>query len=138
MRQDDKTIQVVQLQGTEKKLYALVGPIVMDPKVLKQNYNFPFRTTDKFQWYLAMKGKQVVGFLPVEHRGAQWIINNYYVEKKDADVLRLLIDEALKEEEGKRLFSAVAFIEDREVFKEKGFGEEKVWSRYVKMVRNNG
>ena len=36
-------IQIVQLHGTDKKLYELVAPLVMSPEVLKQNYNYPFR-----------------------------------------------------------------------------------------------
>ena len=35
-------IQIVQLHGTDKKLYELVAPLVMSPEVLKQNYNYPF------------------------------------------------------------------------------------------------
>ena len=38
-------IQIVQLHGTDKKLYELVAPLVMSPEVLKQNYNYPFRTS---------------------------------------------------------------------------------------------
>lgn len=34
-------IQIVQLHGTDKKLYELVAPLVMSPEVLKQNYNYP-------------------------------------------------------------------------------------------------
>ena len=33
-------IQIVQLHGTDKKLYELVAPLVMSPEVLKQNYNY--------------------------------------------------------------------------------------------------
>jgi hypothetical protein len=39
-------IQIVQLHGTDKKLYELVAPLVMSPEVLKQNYNYPFRTSE--------------------------------------------------------------------------------------------
>ena len=35
-------IQIVQLHGTDKKLYELVAPLVMSPEVLKQNYQLPF------------------------------------------------------------------------------------------------
>ena len=33
--------QIIELQGTEKRLYQLVAPLVMNPEVLKQNYNYP-------------------------------------------------------------------------------------------------
>lgn len=59
-------IQTIQLHGTDKQLYKIVAPLVMDPEVLKMNNNYPFKTTDKFIWFIATNGKHVVGFLPVE------------------------------------------------------------------------
>lgn len=41
-------IQIIQLQGTDKRLYELVAPLVMNPDILKQNYNYPFRTSEGF------------------------------------------------------------------------------------------
>lgn len=47
-------IQIVQLHGTDKKLYELVAPLVMSSKVLKQNYNYPFRTSEEYEWFVAL------------------------------------------------------------------------------------
>ena len=58
--------QIIELQGTEKRLYQLVAPLVMNPEVLKQNYNYPFRTSESFVWFVAVDGKEVVGFIPLE------------------------------------------------------------------------
>ena len=59
-------IQIVQLHGTDKKLYELVAPLVMSPEVLKQNYNYPFRF---FNFgCLFLKRKSTSGLL-------LWIIN---------------------------------------------------------------
>ena len=52
--------QIIELQGTEKRLYQLVAPLVMNPEVLKQNYNYPFRTSESFVWFVAVDGKEVV------------------------------------------------------------------------------
>ena len=57
-------IQIVQLHGTDKKLYELVAPLVMSPEVLKQNYNYPFRTSEEYEWFVALDNKHVVGFVP--------------------------------------------------------------------------
>ena len=35
-------VQIIQLQGTDKRLYELVAPLVMNPEILKQNYNYRF------------------------------------------------------------------------------------------------
>ena len=55
--------QIVELKGTEKRLYQLVAPLVMNPVVLKQNYNYPFRTSENFIWFVAVEGKEIVGFI---------------------------------------------------------------------------
>ena len=52
--------QIVELKGTEKRLYQLVAPLVMNPVVLKQNYNYPFRTSENFIWFVAVEGKEIV------------------------------------------------------------------------------
>ena len=61
-------IETVQLGGTDKQLYQLVAPLVMNPEVLKQNYNFPFRTKESFVWFIALENEEVLGFIPVENR----------------------------------------------------------------------
>ena len=38
-------MQILKLQGTDRQLYRLVGPLVMNPKVLKSNNNYPFKNT---------------------------------------------------------------------------------------------
>ena len=39
-------IQTIQVQGTEKRLYQLIAPLVMNPDVLSANNNYPFKTTN--------------------------------------------------------------------------------------------
>ena len=68
--------QIVELKGTEKRLYQLVAPLVMNPVVLKQNYNYPFRTSENFIWFVAVEGKEIVGFIPLEHKNSEIIMNN--------------------------------------------------------------
>lgn len=129
-------IQTLQVQGAEKRLYQLVAPLVMDPEVLRANNNFPFKTTDQFVWYIAVEGKNVVGFIPVEQRGAIFIINNYYVRDDNKVVLSQLLTsviDSLKKE--KELF-AVVLTNHKMVFEKQGFVIEKIWKRYVKMRRD--
>lgn len=130
-------IQIVQIQGTDKKLYELVAPLVMNPKVLKQNHNYPFRTSEEFEWFIALDDNRVAGFVPVEHKRYEWVINNYYVEGKSAETLKLLLEKVLEKQDEKIGLTAVSLVEDKEVFGELGFSEEKVWTRYVRMTKSN-
>ncbi len=128
-------IQIVQLHGTDKKLYELVAPLVMSPEVLKQNYNYPFRTSEEYEWFVALDNKHVVGFVPVEHKKYECVINNYYIKERNVDTLKLLLEKVLEKQGEESSLTAVSFVEDRDVFSELGFLEDKVWTRYVKMKK---
>ena len=84
-------IQTIQVQGTEKRLYQLIAPLVMNPDVLSANNNYPFKTTEQYVWFIAIDKKSVVGFMPVEHRRSGCVINNYYVSGDNRETLSLLI-----------------------------------------------
>lgn len=128
-------IQIVQLKGTEKQLYKLVAPLTMSPEVLKQNYNYPFRTSEDYIWFVALDNKHVVGFIPVENKRNEHIINNYYVKEKNADTLKILLETVIEVLGENADLTAISFLEDRAVFEELGFSEEKIWTRYIKMKR---
>jgi hypothetical protein len=42
-------MKIMTLQGTDKLLYELVAPLVMNPAILRQNNNYPFKTS-RFVW----------------------------------------------------------------------------------------
>lgn len=129
-------IQIVQLQGTDRRLYQLVAPLVMNPEVIKQNYNYPFRTSEDYEWFVALDNKNVVGFIPVENKKFESVINNYYIKGKNEGTLKLLLEKIVETADSERGFTAVSFLEDTAVFKQFGFSEEKVWTRYVKMKKD--
>lgn len=126
-------IQILQLKGTDKRLYRLVATLVMDPVVLKQNYNYPFPTSEDYTWFIALEGRQVVGFIPVKCKGYECIINNYYINGKNKDVLKQLLEKIIAGIDEEWELTATCFVEDTPVFEEMGFTEEIVWIRYVKM-----
>lgn len=125
--------QIIELKGTEKRLYQLVAPLVMNPEVLKQNYNYPFRTSESFVWFVAVDGKDVVGFLPVEYRKREVVINNYYIKENNIEVLKALLEKVIASIGEDKQLSSVTFIEHQKAFQDLGFSVEKMWKRYVKM-----
>ena len=128
-------IEIVQLPGTDAELYRLVAPLVMNPKVLKQNLNYPFRTSEKFIWFVAKKEEEVVGFVPVECKRAELVINNYYIQGKSAEILTLLLEAVIEAFSEEAELASVTFVEDAETFASLGFGIEKKWTKYVRMKR---
>lgn len=128
-------MQTIQVQGTEKRLYQLVAPLVMDPDVLRANNNYPFKTTERYVWFIAIKNQMVVGFIPVEQRGSVSIINNYYVANNNSEVLETLLAAAMEAVGKERMLSAVVLQQHLPVFQKCGFVVEKVWKRYIKMQK---
>ena len=129
-------VQIIQLQGTDKRLYELVAPLVMNPEILKQNYNYPFRTSEDFVWFVAVDKKKVIGFIPVEEKKKEYVINNYYIESNNEDTLKLLLEKVISETNTSKELTSVTFLEHSSLFKDLGFSEEKIWTRYVKMKKD--
>ena len=129
-------VQIIQLQGTDKRLYELVAPLVMNPEILKQNYNNPFRTSEDFVWFVAVDKKKVIGFIPVEEKKKEYVINNYYIESNNEDTLKLLLEKVISETNTSKELTSVTFMEHSSLFKDLGFSEEKIWTRYVKMKKD--
>lgn len=59
-------MNILKLQGLDGRLFDLVAPLVMNPAVLRQNNNYPFKTTRNHVWYIAMDEQRVLGFMPVK------------------------------------------------------------------------
>ena len=129
-------VQIIQLQGTDKRLYELVAPLVMNPEILKQNYNYPIRTSEDFVWFVAVDKKKVIGFIPVEEKKKEYVINNYYIESNNEDTLKLLLEKVISETNTSKELTSVTFMEHSSLFKDLGFSEEKIWTRYVKMKKD--
>ncbi len=126
-------INIIQLQGTEKRLYQLIAPLIMNPEVLQKNNNYPFKTTKDFIWFIARNNKNVIGFVPVEVRGHLAIINNYYIKDEEEETLKKLIEQAVTEFSGKKKLQSVTLIEHQNIFAQCGFTLIKELKLYVKM-----
>ena len=45
-------MEVISLHGTEDRLYELVARLVMNPDIIRQNNNYPFKTTSAYMVYM--------------------------------------------------------------------------------------
>ncbi|WP_300812076.1 hypothetical protein [uncultured Bacteroides sp.] len=130
-------MEIMKLGGTDERLYPLVGPLVMNPKVLKQNNNFPFRTAENYVWYIAGTDGHVQGFVPLEKKKNEYVVNNYYIENKSVCVLKALLEKISDDVKDDTTLAAVVLLEDVPAFKELEFSVEKEWTRYVRMKKIN-
>ena len=87
-------------------------------------------------WFVAVEKRKVIGFIPVEEKKKECIINNYYVEDNNESTLKLLLEKVISNATAGKELTSVTFMEHCSLFKELGFSEEKVWTRYVKMKKD--
>ncbi|RGN46072.1 hypothetical protein [Bacteroides sp. OM05-12] len=128
-------IAIELIGGLDSRLYELVAPLVMNPEVLRQNRNYPFKTTKKHQWLIAISQESVIGFLPMEIRDKQVIINNYYTKEENQEVLDLLIKNAIKFFGDDYYLVSVTQRQHIPTFLQNGFTIELEWKNYVKMKK---
>lgn len=123
-------MEILQLDGLAPQLFRLIGPLAMNPKVLKANNNYPFKTTEHFQWYIAAEENNVIGFVPVEQKGSSFVINNYYIHNDNKEVMAKLL-EAIKT---KNNLYAIVQTKHEAIFSSCGFQTEHRWTNYIKMI----
>lgn len=124
-------MEIIKLNGTDNRLYSLVARLVMSPAILRQNNNYPFKTTLHHTWYVALDNGTVAGFLPVKRTSAGLCIDNYYVRSDSAETLGELVREVVDDTQGPLL----AVVHKRHVksFAERGFVTRTGWTKYEKM-----
>lgn len=129
-------IKIIQLNGTDKQLYELVAPLVMDPKIIQYNQNYPFKTGEQFVWFIALSDDEVIGFIPLEQRSQQWVINNYFVNpNQEIKGFRALLKAVCKFDRKKKRLTAVVQFNHKTYFSEQGFEITKEWKVYLKMEK---
>ena len=131
-------MNILKLGGLDCRLFELVAPLVMNPAVLRQYNNYPFKTTRKYVWYVAEDGGRVLGFMPVKMAETNYRVDNYYISGDDSSVMERLLDGVIRD------FSfglpLVAIVHERHVegFSRKNFISCVEWKRYVKMRYHEG
>ena len=84
-------MEILRFNGLDKKLYELVAPLVMNPAILRQNNNYPFKTSSRYVWYVAIENDNVVGFIPLKSKEDGFSLDNYYVSGDDTETLENIL-----------------------------------------------
>lgn len=126
-------MNIVRLEGLDTKLYDLLAPLVMNPAILRQNNNYPFKTTHRHVWYIAMSDETVVGFMPVKKTSEGNCIDNYYISGDDPSTIIQLLDYIVMDVDSRLILTALVHKRHVEVFKNHHFYTNKEWKNYDKM-----
>lgn len=122
-------------KGVDERLYQKVARLVMDPDVLRENNNYPFKTSEHYQWFVASDCQKVVGFMPVELKKNSIVLNNYYVCGGDGKILDALIKAVVQSNDSMFTLQAVVLSRDIDVFQRNNFEIIRKWKLYVRMER---
>ncbi|MDR1304083.1 MAG: hypothetical protein LBK76_02555 [Verrucomicrobiales bacterium] len=130
-----KKLTIKKIGGTDERLYPLVGPLAMNAEVIKQNGGYPFKTSDKFTWYIALDGKAVVGLLPVEQKAVGIEVANYYLAADDPVLLKRMLAVVTSDFSGLGNFVFVARTAHAKACWDNNFKVEKKWVKYTRMIK---
>lgn len=129
-------MEVIRLHGTEDRLYELVARLVMDPDIIRQNNNYPFKTTPQYIWYLCMCEGVVAGFMPVKNTSGGLYIDNYYIKEDKREILEALIISIISATD--RPVTALCHKRHTEMFRRHGFITCTIFAQYNRMQRVAG
>ena len=124
-------MEVISLHGTDDRLYELVSRLVMNPEILRQNNNYPFKTSNGHTWYLCMDNGCVSGFMPVLTKGRGLYIDNYYISGDEPEILDLLTEAILASTD--KTVTVLSHKRHSGLFRRHGFISGTVFSLYDKL-----
>ena len=127
-------MEVIRLGGTDRRLYELVAPLVMNPAIIRQNNGYPFKTSAGYVWYIAVENGTVEGFMPLRKNSSGMLIDNYYIRGDSAQTIYRLLDSISAGPEGALTLTATVFKRHVDMFKRRRFRSAVEWKNYDKMT----
>jgi hypothetical protein len=110
----------------------------MNAAVLKQNNNVAFRTSEKHVYCIALDDDEnCIGFIPVKKKGDIGEINNYYIQDRNPEIIKILIKLAEKysKDEKLKLLSIIAQIQDYDTIRKLKFSIEKTFVKNTRFTK---
>ena len=131
-------MNIIRLNGEEKRLYELVAPLVMNPAIIRQNNNYPYKTEKDYIWYIVTDdGGNVEGFMPLKPKISGYYIDNYYISNDNKETIDLLLTTILKEFGEENEITALVKKSHAKEFTKFGFISWNELKNYIKMDYKN-
>lgn len=93
-------LKVRIFEGKSPELYLAVGHFVLSPACLRENNNYPYKSSRMFTWHVLYHEDQVVAFMPVERKlDGGYKNDNYYAtsDRERGNQLLKLLKSVIKE-----------------------------------------
>ena len=131
-------MNIIRLNGEEKRLYELVAPLVMSPAIIRQNNNYPYKTEKDYIWYIVTDDNDnVEGFMPLKPKICGYYIDNYYISNDNKETIDLLLTTILKEFGEENEITALVKKSHAKEFTKFGFISWNELKNYIKMDYKN-
>jgi hypothetical protein len=131
-------VDIIRLEGEDRQLYDWVAHLVMNEDVLNYNLNYPYRTSSRYVWFVAVDQGHTLGFMPVKLGAGKAKINNYYVVDDDGEVFSALLKKIVMTFPTDCELESITQLRHVPDFEKNGFAVALYWKRYAKMkaIRN--
>ncbi|MDR1114601.1 MAG: hypothetical protein LBL33_00310 [Tannerella sp.] len=126
-------MNIIKLEGGDKRLYYLVAHLVMNEEVLAYNLNYPYKTASNYVWFIAADDDNILGFIPARLEEGQAKVNNYYVAGDDSAVFSALLEELVNTLSLDYEIESVTQLRHVPYFERNSFSVTFYWKRYAKM-----
>lgn len=86
--------------GKSPELYLAVGCFILSPACLRENNNYPYKSSRMFIWHVLYHEEKVVAFMPVERKlDGSYKLDNYYAtpDRERGNQLLKLLKSVIKE-----------------------------------------
>ena len=131
-------MNIIRLNGEEKRLYELVAPLVMSPAIIRQNNNYPYKTEKDYIWYIVTDDNDnVEGFMPLKPKISGYYIDNYYISNDNKETIDLLLTTILREFGEENEITALVKKSHAKEFTKFGFISWSELKNYIKMDYKN-
>lgn len=129
-----RQMDIILLNGTERRLYELIAPLVMNPAIIRQNNGYPFKTSKDFIWYVAIENGTIEGFMPLKKSQGGMLIDNYYISGDSGQTIGSLLERIVADAGEDATLRATVFKRHVDAFKKYGFQTVLEWKKYDKMI----
>ena len=126
-------MEILCLGGTDKRMYELVAPLIMNPAIIRQNNNYPFKTSNRHIWYIAINNGVADSFMPLKPNTSGYCIDNYYIRGDNAKTIDNLLKRITDDIEKFPVLTALVNKRHIEDFSRNGFVTWLELKNYNKM-----
>lgn len=131
-------MEIQCLKGTEKRMYELIAPLIMNADIIRINNNYPFKTSEQYLWYVIINNGAAESFMPLKPTKTGYCIDNYYIKDDDKVAIDTLLKRILDDLSEYNNITALVCKRHVKYFIDNGFVTWMELKNYNKMDYKSG